>query len=196
MYNLELFINQNDDYDPLIQMALIHFQFESIHPFYDGNGRTGRILNILYLVLKNKLSEPILYLSKYIMENKTEYYALLKKCNENIDHIKDFVVYILKGISETSQNTVDLILNINKSIELTKEMMKKRLPDIYRYEIVEHLFSYLYTKNEFFRENLGISRATATKYLKLLEKEGFVVSEHLGKEVIYKKIQLFNLIKE
>lgn len=196
MYNLELFINQNNDYDPLIQMALIHFQFESIHPFYDGNGRTGRILNILYLVLKEKLSEPILYLSKYIMENKEQYYALLRKCNEDIKHIKDFVVYILRGISETSINTINLILRINQSIELTKEMMKKRLPDIYRYEIVEHLFSYMYTKNEFFRDYLNISRATATKYLKLLEKEGFIVSEQLGKEVIYKNVQLLNLIKE
>lgn len=196
MYNLELFINQNDDYDPLIQMALIHFQFESIHPFYDGNGRTGRILSILYLVLKEKLSEPILYLSKYIMENKAQYYALLKKCNEDIDHIKDFVVYILKGISETSRHTTDLILTINQSIELTKEMMKRRLPNIYRSEIVEHLFSYMYTKNEYFRENLNISRATATKYLKLLEKEGFIVSEQLGKEVIYKNVQLLNLMKE
>lgn len=196
MHNLEVFINQNNDYDPLIQMALIHFQFESIHPFYDGNGRTGRILNILYLVLKEKLSEPILYLSKYIMENKEQYYALLKKCNEDIENIKDFVVYILKGISETSKNTINLILRINQSIELTKEMMKKRLPDIYRYEIVEHLFSYMYTKNEFFRENLDISRATATKYLKLLEKEGFIISEQLGKEVIYKNVQLLNLINE
>lgn len=196
MSNLELFINQNNDYDPLVQMALIHFQFESIHPFYDGNGRTGRILNILYLVLKDKLSEPILYLSKYIMENKAEYYNLLKKCNEDIGNIKDFVVYILNGVSETSQNTINLILRINQSIELTKEMMKKRLPDIYKYEIVEHLFSYMYTKNEFFRENLGISRATATKYLKLLEKEGFIISEQLGKEVIYKNVQLLNLIKE
>ena len=196
MHNLEVFINQNNDYDPLIQMALIHFQFESIHPFYDGNGRTGRILNILYLVLKEKLSEPILYLSKYIMENKSQYYALLKKCNEDIENIKDFVIYFLKGISETSKNTINLILRINQSIDLTKEMMKKRLPDIYRYEIVEHLFSYMYTKNEFFRENLNISRATATKYLKLLEKEGFIVSEQLGKEVIYKNVQLLNLIKE
>ena len=196
MYNLELFINQNNDYDPLIQMALIHFQFESIHPFYDGNGRTGRILNILYLVLKEKLSEPILYLSKYIMENKEQYYALLRKCNEDIKHIKDFVVYILRGISEASINTINLILRINQSIELTKEMMKKRLPDIYRYEIVEHLFSYMYTKNEFFRDYLNICRATATKYLKLLEKEGFIVSEQLGKEVIYKNVQLLNLIKE
>jgi Fic family protein len=196
MHNLELFINQNNDYDPLIQMALIHFQFESIHPFYDGNGRTGRILNILYLVLKEKLSEPILYLSKYIMENKTEYYDLLKKCNEDIDNIRDFVLYILKGISETSLYTVNLILRINQSIDLTKEMMKKRLPDIYRYEIVDHLFSNMYTKNEFFRENLDVSRATATKYLKLLEKEGFIVSEQLGKEVIYKNVQLLNLMKE
>jgi Fic family protein len=196
MHNLELFINQNDEYDPLIQMALIHFQFESIHPFYDGNGRTGRILNVLYLVLKEKISEPVLYLSKYIMENKEQYYVLLKKCNEDIANIKDFVLYILKGISETSKNTTNLILRINQSIELTKEMMKKRLPDVYRYEIVEHLFSYMYTKNEFFRENLNISRATATKYLKLLEKEGFIVSEQLGKEVIYKNVQLLNLIKE
>jgi Fic family protein len=196
MHNLELFINQNEDYDPLIQMALIHFQFESIHPFYDGNGRTGRILNILYLVLKEKISEPVLYLSKYIMENKEQYYVLLKKCNENIEYIKDFVMYILKGISETSINTINLILRINQSIELTKENMKKRLPDIYRYEIVVHLFSHMYTKNEFFREDLKISRATATKYLKLLENEGFIVSEQLGKEVIYKNVQLLNLVKE
>ena len=196
MHNLELFINQNDDYDPLIQMALIHFQFESIHPFYDGNGRTGRILNSLYLVLKEKLSEPILYLSNYIMENKQQYYTLLKQCNEDIANIKDFVIYILKGISETSKNTINLILRINQSIEITKDMMKNRLPDIYRYEIVEHLFSFMNTKNEFFRENLNISRATATKYLKLLEKEGFIISEQLGKEVIYKNVQLLNLIKE
>lgn len=196
MHNLELFINHNDDYDALIQMALIHFQFENIHPFYDGNGRTGRILNILYLVLKEKISEPILYLSKYMMENKEQYYSLLKKCNEDIANIEDFVMYILKGITETSINTINLILRINQSIELTKDTMKKRLPDIYRYEIVEHLFSYIYTKNEFFRDNLKISRATATKYLKLLEKEGFIVSEQFGKEVIYKNVQLLNLIKD
>lgn len=196
MHNLELFINQNDDYDALIQMALIHFQFENIHPFYDGNGRTGRILNILYLVLKEKISEPILYLSKYIMENKEQYDALLKKCNEDIANIEDFVMYILTGISETSINTINLILRINQSIDLTKDTMKKKLPDVYRHEIVEHLFSYMYTKNELFRENLKISRATATKYLKLLEKEGFIVSERLGKEVIYKNVQLLNLINE
>ena len=105
-------------------------------------------------------------------------------------------MYILKGISETSLHTVNLILRINQSIELTKEEMRKRLPDIYSYEIVEHLFSHMYTKNEFFRDDIGVSRATATKYLKLLEKEGFIVSEQVGKEVIYKNIQLLNLVKD
>ncbi|MFA6842918.1 MAG: Fic/DOC family N-terminal domain-containing protein [Bacilli bacterium] len=194
--NLEDYINFDSNYDPLIDMALIHFQFESIHPFYDANGRTGRILNILYLVLKDKIQEPILYLSKYIIENKNEYYRLLKKCNDDINCIDSFVMYILKGIANTSRITIDLIMSINSSIEKTKELMKLRLPDIYKAEIVEHLFSFLYTKNEFFREDLGISRATATKYLKLLEKEGFIVSERLGKEVIYKNAQLFMLLKQ
>jgi len=194
--NLEKYINLDTDYDPIINMALIHFQFESIHPFYDGNGRTGRILNILYLVLKDKIQEPILYLSKYIIENKDEYYNLLKRCNEDINTIPEFVMYILKGVSETAKSTIDLIMSINSAIELTKEEMKLRLPDIYRFEIVQHLFSYLYTKNEFFREDLNIARATATKYLKQLEEAGFIVSERLGKEVIYKNIQLFNLLKE
>ena len=196
MQNLEQFINANDDYDPLIQLALLHFQFESIHPFYDGNGRTGRILNILYLVLKEKIQEPILYLSKYIIEHKNQYYELLRKCNEDLNYIEDFVMYILKGISETSKNTVNLILRINQSIELIKDEMKRKLPDIYSYEIVEHLFSYMYTKNEFFKKDIGVSRATATKYLKLLEKEGFIISEKVGKEVIYKNTQLLNIVND
>ncbi len=194
--NLEDFINNDSVYDPLIEMALIHFQFESIHPFYDGNGRTGRILNILYLVLKNKIQEPILYLSRYIIENKEEYYTLLSKCNEDIVNINKFVLYILKGISETSLYTINLILRINQAIEITKVEMKKRLPDIYRFEIVEHIFSHMYTKNEFFRLDLNIARATSTKYLKELERKGFIVSERVGKEVIYKNVQLFNIVNE
>lgn len=196
MGNLEKYINENDDYDPLIQMAIIHYQFESIHPFYDGNGRVGRILNILYLVLKEKINEPIFYLSKYIIENKEDYYKLLKKGQADSKYLEAFVLYILKGIEQTSTFTINLILDINNKIEQAKALMQERLPDIYKAEIVEHLFSYMYTKNEFFRESLNISRATATKYLKLLEDEGFVISEQVGKEVIYKNVQLFNLIKE
>lgn len=193
--NLEEYLNAESEYDPLIQLALIHFQFESIHPFYDGNGRTGRILNILYLVLKKKINQPILYLSKYIIENKSDYYDLLKSCNQDITNIEMFVLYILKGIYETSKYTVSMILRINELINLTKEVMKDRLSEIYSDEIIDHIFSYLYTKNEFFKESLRISRPTATKYLKTLEKEGFLVSERVGKEVIYKNIQLLNIFE-
>lgn len=191
--NLEDFINNDHQYDALINLALIHFQFESIHPFYDGNGRTGRIINILYLVLNQKIQQPILYLSKYIIDNKAEYYDLLKLCNEDINQISKFVIYILKGIELTSKNTISLIMRINELIEITHEEMKLRLPDIYSKEIVSHIFSYIYTKNEFFRNQLSVSRPTATKYLKALEVNGFLVSERVGKEVLYKNIQLLNI---
>lgn len=196
MFNLERYINENDEFDPLIQMALIHFQFESIHPFYDGNGRVGRIINILYLVLKEKVTEPILNLSKYVVENKNKYYELLRKSNEDIKYIEDFVLYMLKGVEETSVYTINLINRINEQIELSKKLIKERLPELDKDEIVNHLFSYIYTKNEFFKNSLKISRVTATKYLKLLEKEGFLITERVGKEVIYKNVQLFNLIKD
>ena len=196
MSNLEKYINYDiEDYDPLIKMALIHYQFESIHPFYDGNGRTGRILNVLYLVLMKKIKYPILYLSKYIIQNKNKYYELLRKSNEDINNIREFVVYILKGIGETATYTVNLITQIDGLINITKIEMKARLKDIYRAEIVDYLFENLYTKNEHFRNSLGIARATATKYLKELEKEGFLTSERIGNEVIYKNIQLSNIFK-
>lgn len=193
--NLENFINNDNEYDPLINLALIHFQFESIHPFYDGNGRTGRILNILYLVLKEKIQSPILYLSKYIIENKNVYYDLLQKCNKDITNINQMVSFILDGVIQTSKYTIDLVLKINELIGMTKTEMKLRLPGFYSEEIVNHLFGYLYTKNEFFRNELNISRPTATKYLKELESEGFIVSERVGKEVVYKNIQLLNIFK-
>ena len=191
--NLEDFMNSENEYDPLINMALIHFQFESIHPFYDGNGRTGRILNILYLVLKEKIQSPILYLSKFIIENKNKYYELLHECNEDVDNIPKMVLFILEGVIQTSRYTIELVLKINELINMTKVEMKLRLPSLYSEEIVNHLFGYIYTKNEFFRNELGISRPTATKYLKELEKEGFIVSERVGKEVVYKNIQLLNI---
>lgn len=193
LQNLEEYINVKDDYDPLIKLALIHFQFESIHPFYDGNGRTGRIINILYLVLKEKIQQPILYLSKYIIENKDTYYNLLRDCNQDINKIHLFVDFILDGITETSKYSINLVMKINDLINITKAKMKQQVPDIYSEDIVKHLFSYLYTKNEYFRNELLVSRPTATKYLKALEREGFIVSEQVGKEVVYKNIQLLNI---
>ena len=191
--NLEDYINIDNDYDPLINLALIHFQFESIHPFYDGNGRTGRILNILYLVLKEKLQTPILYLSKYIIENKNTYYDLLQMSNKDILNITNMVEFILDGVIQTSEYTIELVLKINELIAMTKIEINLRLPSIYSDELVNHLYGYLYTKNEFFRSELNISRPTATKYLKALENEGFVVSEKVGKEVVYKNTQLLNI---
>ncbi len=194
--NLEKYINYDvETYDPLIKMALIHFQFESIHPFYDGNGRTGRILNVLYLVLLRKIKYPILYLSKYIIQNKNKYYELLRKCNEDIKNIREFVIYILKGIAETATYTVNLISRIDELINITKIEMQLKLKDIYRSEIVEYIFENIYTKNEHFRNSLGIARATATKYLKEMEREGFLTSERIGNEVIYKNVQLSNIFK-
>jgi Fic family protein len=194
--NLEMYINDDTSFDPLIQVALIHFQFESIHPFYDGNGRTGRILNILYLVLKDKLDYPVLYLSTFIHQHRKEYYDLLKQANENLHALESFVLYMLKAITETAKSTTQFIQRMHQVMELTKVEMIIRLPDLDASAIVQYLFSCMYTKNEFFRNNFSLSRATATKYLKALEKEGFVTSEVLGKEVIYKNVYLYHLIKD
>lgn len=192
--NLEEYINTNNEYDPLVNMAIIHYQFETIHPFYDGNGRTGRILNVLYLIMKGKIKYPTLYLSKYIIQNKDEYYQLLKKCNTEQQSIKEFIIYMLKGVLQTSEFTITFINEILSSIELTSSLMKERLPKIYSKDLVEYLYYEFYTKNEYFRESLGISRGTAIKYLKLLEENGFLVSEKVGKEVIYKNVALFNIM--
>lgn len=193
--NLEKYINSdNETYDPLIKMAIIHYQFETIHPFYDGNGRTGRLINILYLVMTKKLDLPILYLSKYIIRNKAEYYDLLNECNKDIHNIENFIIYMLKGIEETSEFTINFIKKINESIEATCTKMKQKLPKIYSKELVDLIYYEFYTKNIYFQKQLKLSRSTATKYLKLLVQEGFLIEEKVGKEVIYKNKALFDLI--
>lgn len=194
MTNLEEYINIYDKYDPLIIMSVMHYQLEYIDPFYDGNGRTGRIINILYLVLKGKIDIPILYLSKYIINSKAEYYSLFRKVQEDKECIIEFIIYILKGIESMSEFTIRFIEEINNSIESTRLLLKEKTPKIYSNELLESLYCEFYTKNEFFQKQIGVSRTTATKYLKELEKEGFLVSEKIGKEVIYKNIALFNLI--
>lgn len=194
--NLEKYINEDNDNDPLINMAIIHYQFESIHPFYDGNGRTGRIINILYLILKDKINKPILYLSKYINDNREQYYKLFQRTNMDIKNIGEFILYLLKGIETTANLTISIIKEITKSIELTTKLIKDKLPNIYNDGLVTHLFKNIYTKNELYRDSLKVSRNTATRHLKLLEEAGFLISEKVGKEVIYKNVQIFNLIKE
>jgi len=191
--NLEDYINENDDVDPLIKMALIHYQFESIHPFYDGNGRTGRILNVLYLVLNNLLDSPILYLSNYINKNKDEYYRLFTEFRENSNY-EDWIIYILKGIEETSKNTIELIKLIQEEMEAYKEDFITKLPKIYSEELLDSLFYEVYTRINYIEERCHVTRQTAATYLNSLVEAGLLEFEKIGRESIYKNTRLINLL--
>ncbi len=191
--NLEDYINENDDVDPLIKMALIHYQFESIHPFYDGNGRTGRILNVLYLVLNNLLDSPILYLSNYINKNNDEYYRLFTEFRENSNY-EDWIIYILKGIEETSKNTIELIKLIQEEMEAYKQDFITKLPKIYSEELLDSLFYEVYTRINYIEERCHVTRQTAATYLNSLVEAGLLEFEKIGRESIYKNTRLINLL--
>ena len=194
--NLEDFINNREDViDPLIKVSLIHYQFESIHPFYDGNGRTGRILNILYLVLNNLIDSPILYLSKYINKTKQEYYKLFNEVRNN-NNFENWILYILKGIEITSKETILLIEKIQNEMENYKEEFKSKLPKIYSKELLESLFYEVYTKIAYIEKACNVTRITATSYLNQLEEVGLLESEKVGRERLYKNTRLIKLLSE
>ena len=194
--NLEKFINNNEDgIDPLIKVCLIHYQFESIHPFYDGNGRTGRILNILYLVLNKLIDSPILYLSKYINKTKQEYYKLFNEVRNN-NNFEDWILYILKGIEITSKETITLIEKIQNEMKNYKEEFRSKLPKIYSKELLESLFYEVYTKIAYIEKACGVTRLTATSYLNQLEEIGLLESEKIGREKIYKNLRLIKLLSD
>lgn len=193
--NLEKYMNEDfDDIDPLIKLAVIHYQFECIHPFYDGNGRTGRIINVLYLVLKELLDSPILYLSSYIIQNKTAYYHLLQEATTD-GNWEDWILFILTGIEETATKTLNLVKFINNEVEIMSDEIKQKLPKIYSKELIDLLFFEFYTKTVYIQEGLSVSRKTAVNYLTALEKEGFLISEKIGKERIYQNKRLYDLIR-
>ena len=194
--NLEDFINNNEDnIDPLIKVCLIHYQFESIHPFYDGNGRTGRILNILYLVLNNLIDSPILYLSKYINKTKQEYYKLFNEVRDN-NNFEDWILYILKGIEITSKETITLIEKIQNEMKTYKEEFRNKLPKIYSKELLESLFYEVYTKISYIERACNVTRLTASSYLNQLEEIGLLESEKVGREKLYKNTRLIKLLSE
>ena len=194
--NLEDYINNfEDEIDPLIKMSLIHYQFESIHPFYDGNGRTGRILNILYLVLNNLLESPIIYLSNYINKTKNEYYKLFTEFREK-DNYEDWIIYILKGIEETSKNTIELIKKIQEEMNSYKVEFMKKLPKIYSDELLDSLFFEVYTKINYIETRCGVTRQTASTYLNGLVEAGLLDYEKVGRESIYKNTRLINLLRK
>jgi len=193
--NLEQYINEPNFIDPLVNMAIIHYQFETIHPFYDGNGRTGRIINILYLILKELLDIPILYLSSYIIQHKTDYYRLLQEVRTK-DNWEEWILYMLDGVEQTSLGTIGLINDIHKLMGETKEKIKVELPKIYSKDLVEILFMHPYTKIDFLVNGLNIARQTASIYLNELEKIGILQSIKIGRSKFFINVELFDMLKK
>ncbi len=194
MNNLIDYINDDQlcDVDPLVKMAIIHHQFESIHPFYDGNGRTGRIINILYLVAKGLLDIPVLYLSRYFIRDKGEYYQKLQAVRDNNDW-EPWLLYMLEGVAQTSQQTITLIQQIKQLMQQCKHGIREKLPKIYRQELLNNLFKHPYTKIEFVMNDLDVTRITATKYLEQLVEQGFLHKEKIGRSNYYINQPLFAL---
>lgn len=195
MSNLEKFINDSSvsDLDPLIKMAIIHHQFESIHPFYDGNGRTGRIINILYFVKEGLLNIPILYLSRFINQNKNDYYKLLQLVRTTNDW-QSWILYILDGIEKTSNQTVLLIQEIKVLMQSQKQKMRSEIPKIYSQDLLNNIFRHPYSKIDFVIEDIGVSRKTAIRYLDELVRIGILNKQKIWKDNYYLNIDLFHLL--
>lgn len=194
--NLEDYIHGDDNVDPLIKLAIIHYQFEAIHPFSDGNGRTGRILNILYLTQKQLLDLPVLYLSKYIIDNKSDYYRLLREVTRS-EGWENWIIYMLEAVESTALHTRDKIIAIrnllNETIEYTKANLPKR---VYSKELIELLFHQPYTKAQFLVDAGLVERKTAADYLNQLAKSGILEIQKVGKENLYLNRQLFEVLSK
>ena len=185
-----------DELDPLVKMAMAHYQFEAIHPFDDGNGRTGRILNLLYLIDRNLLSIPVLYLSRFIIQNKNEYYRLLRSVTEQQDW-EPWLLYMLQGVEETSRWTTERIHAIRKLFDQTVEKCRDELPTrVYTKELVELIFVRPYCKIQFLVDTGLCERKTASDYLKKLEEIGVLTSEKVGREVVYRHPALLDVLSE
>lgn len=202
MANLEQFINDNQlsQLDPLIKMAIIHHQFESIHPFYDGNGRTGRIINILYLVISGLLDLPILYLSRYITHHKGEYYRLIQairdKSTDNAAEWEAWILFMLKGVETTADDTISLVKSIGQLMAEYKNIIRPDFGSKYNHELLNGLFYHPYTKIDHVVANMQVSRQTASKYLDRIVSLGLLQKEKMGKENYYINTRLMNLFIE
>lgn len=194
MSNLEKFINDESisDLDPLVKMAIIHHQFESIHPFSDGNGRTGRIINILYLVQQGLLDLPVLYLSRYVIKNKGKYYELLQKVRD--EHAwEEWILFMLKGIELTAIETINLVEGVKKLMAQFKKDIRDNLSKIYSQDLLNNLFRHPYTKIEFIMNDLGVKRLTAAKYLDMLVELELLKKIKVGRENYYLNTKLIDL---
>lgn len=198
MRNLEAFINNDSlsDIDPLVKMAIIHHQFESIHPFGDGNGRAGRVLNILYLVNKGLLNMPILYLSRYINHYKGKYYDLLQRTRDQSDQKswEAWILFILKGVEQTADESIQFVRGIGNMMMRYKHQIREKLPNVYSQDLINNLFRHPYTKIEFVVNEVGVSRPTAMSYLNQLIGIGVLDKLKLGRENYYVNKELFDFI--
>ena len=194
LHNLETFINDDDAIDPLIKMALMHYQFEAIHPFSDGNGRTGRILLLLYLKLEKLLDTPAIYLSEYIIKNKMDYYTKLRKVTENNDW-EGWILYMLEMVEYTANKGLERLKNVTSLMDQMATEIKETIPKVYTKELVEILFRLPYTKRQFLIDaKLGTPK-TVGNYLMELEKSGFLISEKVGKEKLYLNHKLMAILE-
>lgn len=193
--NLEKYINEPNALDDLVNMAIIHYQFESIHPFYDGNGRTGRIINILYLILKELLDIPILYLSRYIIKHKRDYYRLLQEVRTD-ENWEEWILFMLDGVEQTAIETIERIENIALLMESTQNKINEQLPKMYSKDLVEVLFMHPYTKIEFLTSRLHVTRQTASKYLNELEKIGVLETIQIKNSKFFMNVALFDMLKK
>ena len=188
--------SKSDEIDPLIKMAILHYQFEAIHPFKDGNGRTGRVINVLLLSAYDLLEDPVLYLSKYINEYKNDYYRLLLGVTEK-NNWEEWILFILKAVEETAKYTLDKISSIIGLFNETKVKIQSEAPKIYSFELLETLFTQVYCKYAFLVEQgIASSRNTASKYLNRLVEIGILEKEKVGNEFIFKNKGLYELFKK
>ena len=193
--NMEQYINTDlEELDPLIKMAVIHYQFEAIHPFYDGNGRTGRILNVLYLIYKKLLNLPILYLSSHSIKYKSKYYKSLIEVTSKNDW-ENWILFMLEAVERTSLNTINRIKKIRSLLEKTSDKVKSELPKIYSKELIEIIFQQPYCKINHVVDAGIVARRAASEYLKQLEKIGIFESRKSGRDVLFVNTELYRLLK-
>lgn len=199
MTNLEQYINDSSlqDVDPLIKLAVIHHQFESIHPFFDGNGRTGRILIVLYLVINGLIDLPILYLSRYITHNKGKYYRLIQQIrdreDDNFHEWENWILFMLKGIEETASQTIELVKQISSLMSEYKNILRPLFGQQYKHELLNNLFFHPYTKIEFMQKDMMVQRRAAAKYLDKIVDIGLLQKVKLGHSNYYINTKLMNL---
>ena len=194
---LEIFNNDSSwSIDPLVKMSVLHYQFESIHPFYDGNGRTGRILNILYLIHEGLLNHPVLYLSRYINANKGLYYKYLQSLRDpdSDEAWEEYILFMLDGVVRTSQSTSRTVVALREEMSEYKHRIRERHPSIYSQDLLNTIFSYPYTRIKILQDRLGVSYLTARKYLDALTEDKLLEKKRIGRDSFYVNVSMMNIL--